>query len=75
MDIDLKKEIKMKIGSKALSLKSTVDLMNNILPPDKQTTPQYINNKLTRGSFRYSEAMIMAEAIGMEIVWVDKNKR
>lgn len=72
MEIDVKQEIKCKIGAKGLSLTEATHLMNKVLSDENKTTPQYLNNKLTRGSLKYSEAMILAESLGQKIVWVDK---
>lgn len=38
----------------------------------KETTPQNLSNKLSRGTIKYSEAKEIADIIGFEIEWTKK---
>ena len=68
----IKNEIKSYISSSGWTITDIVNKMNENLPADKQTTVQNISNKLTRGTIKYSEVKEIAEIIGMQIEWVNK---
>lgn len=70
--MDIKKEIKSKIALSGFTLTSIVEEMNKQL--DTPTTVQNISNKLTRGTIKYSEVKMIADILGMEIEWKEKNK-
>lgn len=68
----IKNELKSVMAKKGFTLTQIVEEMNKQLPADKQTTVQNISNKLTRGTIKYSEVKWIANIIGMEIEWKDK---
>ncbi|CCL55392.1 hypothetical protein [Clostridioides difficile] len=69
---DLRKEIKLYLVNADKTLASVVNEMN-ARHPDKPTTPQNINNKITRGTLKYEEAKEIADIIGYKIKWIKKD--
>lgn len=67
--MDIKKQIKDYLNNENVSLTSVVNMINAINPPEQQTTVQNINNKLSRGTIRYSEVLEIADILGYDIVW------
>ncbi len=52
---DLKKELKSQMALKGITFTQVIEEMNNRRSKDNQTTIQNINNKITRGTIKYSE--------------------
>ena len=71
---NIRNEIKSYIAASGWSLVDIVNKMNESRPEDKQTTPQNISNKLTRGTIKYSEVKEIADIIGFKIVWKSTDK-
>lgn len=68
----LKKDIKLKLLLKSSNVSSVSRFVSENYPGHEGMTTQSLHNKLTRGSLKYTEAMVLADAIGQKIVWVDK---
>jgi len=73
MDNTIGNEIRSYIALSGWTLQNIVKAVNSKRPPEEQTTPQNISNKLTRGTLKYSEAKEIAEVIGFKIDWVKTN--
>lgn len=70
--MNVRNEIKSYIAKSGWTLVDIVKELNKSRPADKQTTPQNITNKLTRGTIKYSECKEIADIIGYSIEWVEK---
>ena len=46
--------------------------MNNRRSKDNQTTIQNINNKITRGTIKYSEVLEILDILSLKVVWLPK---
>jgi len=69
---NIRNEIKSYIAASGWSLVDIVAKMNESRSEKKQTTPQNISNKLTRGTIKYSEVKEIANIIGFTIIWQRK---
>lgn len=67
--MNIREEVQRYLSTSGVTLTEVVELINKSLPTDEQTTVQNLSNKLSRGTLRYSEALAIAEVIGMEIQW------
>lgn len=65
----VRNEIKANIMQRGFTLTEVVEKLNKTRSPESQTTVQNISNKLSRGTIKYSEAVEIAAAIGLKIVW------
>ncbi|MEA4825151.1 MAG: LLM class flavin-dependent oxidoreductase [Clostridium sp.] len=73
---DIRNEIKSYIAMSGWTITDIVREINkkHIAEPEyKETTPQNLSNKLTRGTIRYSECKEIAEIIGYKIDWTKKD--
>jgi hypothetical protein len=70
--MDIKQQIKEYLNKKNASLTSVVNMINAFKSKDEQTTLQNINNKLTRGTIKYSEVLEIAQVLGYDIVWQEQ---
>jgi hypothetical protein len=71
--MDIKQQIKEYLANENTSLTSVVNMINAINPPDQQTTVQNINNKLSRGTIKYSEVLEIADVLGYDVIWKKRN--
>lgn len=71
--IDIKQQVKEYLLKESTTLTNIVNIMNTNRPDDESTTVQNINNKLTRGTIKYSEILEIAEIMGYNIVWQKPN--
>ena len=71
---NIRNEIKSYIAKSGKTLKYIVDELNKSRSDEQKTTPQNISNKLTRGTLRYGEAKEIANIIGCEIKWIEKEQ-
>ncbi|ELC8387951.1 LLM class flavin-dependent oxidoreductase (plasmid) [Clostridium perfringens] len=62
-------EIKSYITAKGWKM---VDLVEALKDYGINTTPQALSNKLSRDTLRYSECKAIADIIGYNLVWEDK---
>lgn len=69
--MDVKNEIKSLITKKGLTMTEVIKMLNE--KHHRNDTLQNLSQKLTKGTLRYSEAVEIAEVIGCEIVWSNKN--
>jgi len=69
----IKNDIKVKILQKGLTMTKLVELLNG--KHNKNTTVQNISNKLTRETIQYKEILEIADVLGYEIRWVDKDDK
>ena len=67
--------IKSLAAESGMTMVQIVEKLNERREPEKRTTPQLLATKITRGTFRYSEAEEIAEVLGYEIVWQKKIDR
>ncbi|MBU3098717.1 MULTISPECIES: LLM class flavin-dependent oxidoreductase [Clostridium] len=70
---DIRNEIKAYIALSGWTISDIVREINNrhITEADyKETTPQNLSNKLSRGTIKYSESKEIANIIGYKIDWV-----
>ena len=70
--MDIKQQIKEYLNKKNTSLTSVVNMINSFKSKDEQTTVQNINNKLTRGTIKYSEVLEIAQVLGYDIIWQEQ---
>lgn len=69
---DLKKELKSTMVLKDITFTQVIDEMNKRRSKDNQTTIQNINNKITRGTIKYSEVLEILDVLGLKVVWQPK---
>jgi hypothetical protein len=76
MAIDIKQQIKEVLLEKNLSMTDLVSLLNENKPDNEKTTLQSLNNKLTRGTIKYSEILEIAQVLKYNILWqnTDNNR-
>lgn len=68
MDIDIKQQIKEILLKENITMTDLVELLNNRKPnEDNKTTLVSLNNKLTRGSIKYSEILEIFDALDYDI--------
>lgn len=67
--IDIKQQVKEYLLKENISLTDVVNSININRPVNEKTTVQNINNKLTRGTIKYSEILEIAKSIGYNITW------
>lgn len=70
--MDIKQQIKEYLNKKNASLTGVVNMINSFKPQEEQTTVQNINNKLTRGTIKYSEVLEIAQVLGYDIIWQEQ---
>lgn len=70
--MDIKQQIKEHLNKRNASLTSVVNMINSFKSKNEQTTVQNINNKLTRGTIKYSEVLEIAQVLGYDIVWQEQ---
>lgn len=70
---DIKWQVKSMLAKQKKTLTEVVDEINKRHPERKKTTIQNISNKLTRGTIKYSEILEIADIIGVQIWWTEKN--
>lgn len=68
---NIKNEIKAQITRKGYTMTQLVQLLNEKY--DKKTAVQYLSNKLTRGTISFREVLEIADVLGYEIKWVEKD--
>ena len=66
---NLKDEIKSYIVRKGYTVSSLANLLTE---KGHTTSKQNLNNKLTKETIRYKEILEIADVLGYEIVWKDK---
>ena len=66
----LKDEIKANIVRKGYSMRQLAVLLSSKL--NKSVTVQNLSNKLTNETIRYKEILEIADVLGYEINWIDK---
>lgn len=64
---DIRNEIRSYMVARGQTYKSVALLLKNKL--GENVTAQSLNNKLARGSLRYSDAKNIAEVLGYKIKW------
>lgn len=64
---DIRYEIRSYIVSKGQTYQSVANKLNERF--GLKYTAQSLNNKLARGSLRYSDAKLIAEVLGYKIKW------
>ncbi len=69
MTSESRNEIKSYIIKKGFKM---IDIVEELKAYGIETTPQALSNKLTRDTIRYSEVKAIADIIGYEIKWEDK---
>lgn len=69
MTSESRNEIKSYIIKKGFKM---IDIVEKLKTYGIETTPQALSNKLTRDTIRYSEVKAIADIIGYEIKWEDK---
>lgn len=69
MTSESRNEIKSYIIKKGFKM---IDIVEKLKIYGIETTPQALSNKLTRDTIRYSEVKAIADIIGYEIKWEDK---
>lgn len=69
MTSEARNEIKSYIIKKGFKM---VDIVDKLKLHGIETTPQALSNKLSRDTIRYSEVKAIADIIGYEIKWVNK---
>ena len=69
----IKNEVKVKILQKGHTMTKLVELLNGKY--NKNTTVQNLSNKLTRETIQYKEILEIADVLGYEIRWVDKENK
>lgn len=70
---DIRNEIKSYIAMSGMTLTEVVNELNK-RHPFQPTTTQNISNKLSRGTIKYSECLEIADALGLKIAWIKKDK-
>lgn len=65
--IDMRNEIKGYIRMRGYTYKNLAEKLQKTF--GITTTPQSINNKLSRGSIKYSEVIKIAKVLGYKIKW------
>lgn len=68
----LKKELKSQMALKGITFTQVIEEMNNRRSKDNQTTIQNINNKITRGTIKYSEVLEILDILSLKVVWLPK---
>ena len=69
---DLKKELKSQMALIGITFTQVIEEMNNRRSKDNQTTIQNINNKITRGTIKYSEVLEILDILSLKVVWLPK---
>jgi hypothetical protein len=69
MAIDIKQQIKEVLLEKNITMTDLVNLLNENKPDNEKTTLQSLNNKLTRGTIKYSEILEIAQVLKYNILW------
>ena len=69
--LSIRNEIKSYISKSGWTLTQIVDILNK-RHPDSPTTTQNISNKLSRGTIKYAEVKEIADIIGYQIEWLNK---
>ena len=69
----IKNEVKVKILQKGHTMTKLVEMLNGKY--NKNTTVQNLSNKLTRETIQYKEILEIADVLGYEIRWVDKENK
>lgn len=67
----IRNEIKAQITRSGHTMTQLVELLNQKY--DKKTAVQYLSNKLSRGTITFREVLEIADVLGYEIVWKEKN--
>jgi hypothetical protein len=70
--MDIKQQIKEYLNKKNTTLTNVVSIINSFKSKEEQTTVQNINNKLTRGTIKYSEVLEIAQILGYDIIWQEQ---
>ena len=68
---DIRNEIKSYIAMSGMTLTEVVNELNK-RHPFQPTTTQNISNKLSRGTIKYSECLVIADVLGLKITWQKK---
>jgi hypothetical protein len=70
--MDIKQQIKEYLNKKNTTLTNVVNIINSFKSKEEQTTVQNVNNKLTRGTIKYSEVLEIAQILGYDIIWQEQ---
>ena len=73
MKSNLRNEIKSYIVRQGMTMQEVVDLLAEEY--DWSGSASNLSNKLKRESLRYTEAIQLAEVLGLEIVWRKRGER
>ncbi|MFS0855137.1 LLM class flavin-dependent oxidoreductase [Paenibacillus taichungensis] len=65
---NLKNEIKLVLINKGMGMSDLIKLLNE--KHNREDTVQNLNNKLTRGTIKYSEIKEIAEILNYKIGWI-----
>jgi hypothetical protein len=69
MVIDIKQQIKEVLLEKNITMTDLVNFINRNKPDKEKTSLQSLNNKLTRGTIKYSEILEIAQVLDYDIIW------
>lgn len=67
--MDIKQKIKDLVSKENTSLTEVVKILNSTKSENEKTTVQNLNNKLTRGTIKFSEVIEIADILGYEVVF------
>jgi hypothetical protein len=68
MDIDIKQQVKEILLKENIGMTDVVNKLNGNRPDSEKTTVASLNNKLTRGTIRYSEILEIFDVLNYDII-------
>lgn len=71
--IDIKQQVKEYLLKENTTLTDLVSILNGNRLKEATTTVASLNNKLTRGTIKYSEIIEIAQALGYDVIWQKSN--
>ena len=69
MEENIKQIIKKYLNKEHKTLVDVIKLINKNRRDDNKISKQNLNNKLTRGTIKYSEVLEIADVLGYKIIW------
>lgn len=72
MEHNIKQMIRKYLIKENKTFVDIISLINKNRSEDNKISKQNLNNKLTRGTIKYSEVLEIADALGYQILWQKK---
>ena len=69
--MDIKKQVKIALATKDMSMKELTEILHKKY--NRSPNSQILGRKLINDTIRYKEALEIADVLGFEITWNEKN--